>query len=157
MKNKHSLALAGGAVLVLALLSYPRWSGWLRSEPPASGTDTVPCINGSLPIPEQYHIHPELRMVIGGQEVPLPADIGLKPGCERVLHTHDADGVIHIEPNFQREFRLKEFFAVWGEPFGPDRLLDRQGEVRMTVNGEPNSEYGELVLKDKQKIVLELR
>ena len=48
MKNKHSLALAGGAVLVLALLSYPRWSGWLRSETPASGTNAVPCINGSL-------------------------------------------------------------------------------------------------------------
>jgi hypothetical protein len=47
-----------------------------------------------------------------------------------VLHTHDSDGVIHIEPDTQQQARVYtvgDFFTVWQKPFG--------NPTRMTLNG----------------------
>lgn len=122
----------------------------------------VPCANPFLPAPEKYHIHPRLKIIINGQERTIPANIGLSfSSCERVIHTHDETGEIHIEPNFYQEFTLGDFFSVWGEPFSKNQILDAKvddkHEIVMTVNGKPSFEYENLVLKDKQEIVIEYK
>lgn len=45
------------------------------------------------------HYHPHLRIIINGNEVPVPANIGVDPatGAMSALHTHETDGTIHIE------------------------------------------------------------
>lgn len=122
----------------------------------------VPCINPLLPAPAEYHIHPRLKIIIDGEERVIPANIGLSfSSCERVIHTHDTTGEIHIEPNFYQEFTLGDFFLVWGKPFSKEQILDfrvdDEHEILMTVNGKPNFEYENLILKDKQEIVIEYR
>ena len=104
----------------------------------------------------QAHYHPTLRVSIDGKPQALPPNIGIDPREDPMqmasLHTHDEPGVIHaegIEPA-----TLGQFFAVWGVPLGPQRLGPRRGPVRMSVDGKPSRAFGDLVLKDGQRIVL---
>jgi len=121
----------------------------------------IPCIDPSLPVPDQYHIHPHLTIIINGQNVTIPEDIGISLTCERVLHTHDDTGTIHVEPNYYQRFTLGDFFSVWGGPFSESQILnyvaDQNHAIVMTVNGVPSSEYQNLVLEDKQQIVIEYK
>ncbi len=138
-------------------------SGRFVNNAPSTGEKSarVPCINPSLPIPEQYHIHPRLRIVVNDADVPTPANIGKEPGCERVVHTHEANGTIHIEPNFYQEFTLGDFFAVWGKDFSKDRILayaaGQNKTIRMFVDSQESDQFQNLVLKDKQEVVIEYR
>jgi hypothetical protein len=54
------------------------------------------------------HIHSHLDVLVDGQAVPVPANIGidLKHGTISPLHTHDAIGIIHIESPVKRQFSL---------------------------------------------------
>jgi hypothetical protein len=60
-----------------------------------------------------YHIHTRLRLEQGGQLFTAPADIGIGPDCLYWVHTHDLDGVIHIEAPATIHPSLGDFFAVW--------------------------------------------
>jgi hypothetical protein len=57
-----------------------------------------------------------------------------------------------------RTFYLKDFFAAWGRTFTRRNLLgyraDAAHEITMTVNGQPGTEFGDLVLRDHDEIVL---
>lgn len=141
------IAIGVAATAAVVLLG---WNSFFKSPDSSAGGERVACINPDLPAPKQYHIHPVLRILVDGREVPIPANIGLSQTCHRILHTHDATGTIHVEPNFYKEYTLGDFFSVWGEPFF------REGyEIKMTVDGKPTEEYENLVLLDGQKIIIE--
>jgi hypothetical protein len=135
---------------------------WQQSQQPVNLDERVPCIDPNLPIPDKYHIHPHLTIIINGENITIPAGIGLEiSGCERVLHTHDDSGTIHVEPNSYRPFTLGDFFAVWGKPFSRDRILDyvrdSEHEIVMTVDGKESDEFENLVLRDGQQIVIDYK
>jgi hypothetical protein len=122
----------------------------------------VPCLNTALGVAAAYHIHPRLAIKADGKEIMIPANIGLSlVGCERVMHTHDATGEIHIEPNYYQEFTLGDFFAVWGKSFSRNQILDYapdpDHEIVMTVDGKTSEEFENLILKDNQEIVIEYK
>src|SRR3989344_3931108 len=116
---------------------------------------TTTCITA-----ETYHIHPHLTIKINGEEQSIPTNIGSIP-CHLPLHTHDNDGVIHIENAFQFDATLSQFFAIWKKTFNSqqimDYMVDDTHELIMTVDGQLSSEYENLILKDKQDIVIEYR
>ena len=68
---------------------------------------------------------------------------------------------LHIEPNFPTDFTLGQFFALWGKPFSKtqifDSVADAEHEVVITVDGARGEEYKNLILKDKQQIVIEYK
>lgn len=135
-----------------------RWSPDQAKNNGGNSEGKVPCINPALPIPSQYHIHPHLRIIADGKDIPVPSNIGISLTCERVLHTHDQTGAIHIEPNFYQEFTLGDFFGVWGKPFSKDQILDYHADadhsVTVLVDGKLDEEYENLRLRDKQDIVI---
>jgi len=150
--NTTFLLVLGAVIAVVTLLGY---RNFITPDKNKEGRG-VPCINSFLPVPDNLHIHPELEIIINGKNVIIPANIGIEPaGCHRVLHTHDTTGVIHVEPNFPQDFTLQDFMSLWGKPFSRNELLDCRGKVEMSVDGSPSTEYGSLILKDKQKIRLE--
>jgi hypothetical protein len=107
----------------------------------------VPCLVPNLPL--VIHIHPELEIEVDGVREAVPKDIGVGGVCERALHTHDSTGQLHVEAQAVRDYHLQDFFDVWG------KTLEREGYgVAMTVDGAPSTEFGQLLLKDKQKIKL---
>jgi hypothetical protein len=87
------------------------------------------------------HIHVHLDVLVDGQAVPVPADIGIDRtgGTISPLHTHDGTGVIHIESPVKRQFSLGEFFSEWGVSLSADnigalRAADGKS-LRVYVNG----------------------
>jgi hypothetical protein len=91
------------------------------------------------------HDHVNLRITILGSPHEIPANVGISPQCMRPIHTHETDGKLHIESPVPHEFRLRDFFIVWDEPFTSDQILshraDANYEIVMMVNGSPNFAY----------------
>jgi hypothetical protein len=55
--------------------------------------------------------------------------------CFYWLHTHAADGIIHIESPIARTFTLGDFFDVWGQKLGPERVGPSPGPVTALIDG----------------------
>ena len=102
-----------------------------------------------------FHIHADLRITVNGSGVAVPDGIGLTP-CMRPLHTHDDSGHIHIEYKHRSDFTLGEFFEVWGQPFDSSQVLQHKvgggATLTMKVDGDPNSEFRALVLRNGQQV-----
>ena len=100
-----------------------------------------------------YHIHAHLTLFVDGQPRQIPLAVGIGPpvqltttaigdfanggSCFYWLHTHAADGVIHIESPTQQLYTLGQFFDVWGQALGPGQVGPAQGAVTAYVNGQP--------------------
>jgi len=101
-----------------------------------------------------YHIHAHVVVYVNGQERRLPAGIGItKPqlvqhyatgpfidvglyDCLYWLHTHVADGIVHVESPSKQTFTLGQFFDVWGQPLGPNQVGPAKGKVVVYENGK---------------------
>ena len=97
------------------------------------------------------HYHPELEIYVKGEKIEIPQNIGLVGG-HKPIHTHDDVPIVHLEYQTKvtnEDTRLGGFFEVWGKDF-----KEFGQNVTMTVNGEPNTEYENYEMKDKDKIVL---
>jgi|GEM_PF-638511 len=103
----------------------------------------------------QYHIHPEIQIVVNNVTQEIPKDIGIQPGCMTSIHTHEGGGIIHVESPVQKDFTLGDFFAVWKQDFSKDKILthavSNSTEIVVTVNGERVETYEHTILKDKDK------
>ena len=98
-----------------------------------------------------FHIHAHLTIFVNGAARQVPAGIGI-PGAQATqtaqgpfietgtcfywLHTHAADGIIHIESPVQRTYTLGNFFDIWGQPLGPDQVGPASGHVVAIYNGQ---------------------
>lgn len=106
----------------------------------------------------QYHIHPELKIIINGVETSIPPNLGIQPSCMTSIHTHDEVGVIHVESPVAKDFTLGDFFAVWKKDFSKDKILDSTivptTEIVVTVNGQKVDTFENTILRDKDKIVI---
>ncbi len=106
------------------------------------------------------HIHPQLAVYVRGNQISLPANIGIdpsKPLTEMAgLHTHDSSGVIHVENAANPT--LGQFFQVWGVPLSSTQLGPNHAKtgdvVRMWVDGKASQAFGALPLEDGQQIVV---
>ena len=89
----------------------------------------------------KFHIHQHVSIYDHGTPVALPADLGQVPGqCLYWIHTHTADGIVHIESPEYRTFTLGNLFDVWGRALsrtdvGGTHL--RRGQLHVFVNGKP--------------------
>jgi hypothetical protein len=98
-----------------------------------------------------FHIHAHLTIFVDGVAKQVPAGIGI-PGpqsqntpqgtfvgggtCLYWLHTHAADGIVHIESPVKRAFTLGQFFDEWGQPLGPSTVGPANGTVVTIVDGK---------------------
>jgi hypothetical protein len=129
----------------------------IPSAAPLAGTATAAtgqAVDGiSCQTAEQtvFHIHAHLTVFVNGSARQIPAAIGI-PGAQATntpqgpfietgtcfywLHTHAADGIIHIESPVQRTYTLGNFFDIWGQPLGPDQVGPASGHVVAIYNGQ---------------------
>jgi len=88
----------------------------VRAEPPAGQTiDGIHCDAAEGAV---FHIHQHLSILDRGKPVTIPSDVGrpIAGTCLYWIHTHSADGLIHVESPKFRTFTLGNFFDIWGEP-----------------------------------------
>lgn len=143
MKN---IVLGIVGVVVLGGLLF--WAGSATQEPLENDGDIV-ATNG-------IHWHPTLTIYKDGEQVEIPANVGLM-GSHESIHTHAEDvaqGVLHFEFNRMvrtGDLKLQNFFTIWDNK----NIATAFGALeRMTVNGEENTELGEYVVQSEDKIEL---
>lgn len=106
------------------------------------------------------HSHPHLWVYIDGEQVAVPANIGIDPDQDAMqmaaLHTHDDSNKLHVE-GVERA-TLGQFFAIWGVALSHERLGQHRATatetVRMWVDGKRSDAFGKLQLRDGQRIVV---
>jgi hypothetical protein len=123
----------------------------LAGTSPATAGQLINGIGCSASEQTLFHVHAHLTIFVNGQQRQVPAAIGIpnpvaartgagtfagSGSCFYWLHTHAADGIIHIESPVQRAFTLGDFFAEWGQPLGPDQAGPARGKVTVLVNGQ---------------------
>ena len=98
-----------------------------------------------------FHIHAHLAIFVNGAARQVPAGIGIPNAqgqntptgtfitggsCLYWLHTHAADGIIHIESPVHRTFTLGDFFSEWGQPLSTNQVGPAHGRVTALYNGK---------------------
>lgn len=100
-----------------------------------------------------YHIHAHLSVFVDGQPRQVPFGIGIGPpvqvtsapsgmfvsggSCFYWLHTHAADGIMHIESPTQATYTLGQLFDVWGQPLTTGQVGPATGRLSAFVDGKP--------------------
>ena len=110
--------------------------------------DQISCQAGEQTL---FHIHAHLTVFVNGSARQVPAAVGI-PGaiaqstpagsfveegtCFYWLHTHAADGIIHIESPVHRSYTLGNFFDEWGQPLSTSQVGPARGHVVAIYNGQ---------------------
>lgn len=116
----------------------------------------------------QRHVLRAHVEVFGRKRVVIvPAGIGIAPPlvrrgafvvggrCRYAVHTLAPTGVVRFDAS--QRLRLRDLFAVWGQPIGPRRLLSFRGRVRAYVGGRRwHGRAGGIQLRRHAEIVLEV-
>lgn len=97
----------------------------------------------------RMHIHPRLKMVVKGEEVKIPKDVGVSATCMRPVHTHDDSGTLHLEFPNTTNVPLESFFKIWEKP-----LSSFGNNPKMKVNGNENIELENYIMRDGDQIEL---
>ncbi|MEA2211030.1 MAG: hypothetical protein QOF83_978 [Solirubrobacteraceae bacterium] len=97
-----------------------------------------------------FHIHAHLTVYVKGVARRLPGGVGIvNPQvsqtpvgaylgggkCFYWLHTHAADGIVHVESPVKRTFTLGDFFDVWGQRLSGRQVGPVTGMVTAIYNG----------------------
>jgi hypothetical protein len=115
---------------------------------PGGSVDGISCSGSEQLV---FHIHARLTIFVDGRSERVPAGVGIadpqtqqttrgpfvaQGACFSWLHTHAADGIIHIESPVQRTFTLGDFFDVWGQPLSSTQVGPAKGKVTAIVDGK---------------------
>jgi hypothetical protein len=107
---------------------------------------------------ERYHSHALLHIYDDGLLVEIPENIGFdeRNKVYASVHTHDPNGIVHMESSRPHKFTLGDFFTIWGVRFG-DRTLgalesDGEQQVHVYVNGKRIENAPDYVMRDLDSI-----
>lgn len=95
------------------------------------------------------HIHPHLKIFVKGEEIKIPANIGVSASCMKPIHTHDDTGTLHLEFPTKTDVPLGNFFKIW------EKQLSSFGvNPTIKVNGAENTEIENYIMRDSDQIEL---
>ncbi len=156
IKGKHIFYL----IIILVIVGV----GWLVMSLSAGAkeckTADVTTISINSHTGAKSHYHADLEIVINGEKQVIPLGVGLVGNIMRPVHTHDGTGHLHIEGPCIRDFKLGDFFKIWNKEFSSQCVLgncveEGKSSLKMFVNGDESVAFGDLVLRDSQKIKIE--
>jgi hypothetical protein len=157
------------AVILLVLVA-----GIIAYDSSRASSFPFPCLENEGLV---FHVHPWLRIIINGENLTIPAGIGIRDpvyqngvagsgSCFEPLHTHDSSGIIHIESITNRTYTLGDFFQVWKATYGYAMIngakhpvifnstdifgfkADASHKVVLLVDGKTSNSYQSLILND---------
>ena len=123
--------------------------------------------------PFVMRVHSHLTIIMNNKSITIPSQIGIDkplwknhaldkygaPGMPMQgmvmpgmapIYTTDNTGLIKLGSVVNRNYTLGEFFQIWG--------LDLDGKtVKATVDGKPVPDFKNIVLRDKENIVLYIK
>ena len=102
------------------------------------------------------HIHPSVEIEVLGDRIIIPANMGITNQGMRAIHTHNFDGVLHVESPYPHQFYLADFFKIWGRNFNPQCIFehcsDQDHSLKVYVNDIESNLIEDLPLVDKERI-----
>jgi len=124
----------------------------LAAAPDYAGHPTIDGIPCETMERVSYHVHAHLAVFVDGQQSVVPEGLGIASprqvqntsegpfvasgSCFYWLHTHTADGIIHVESPVPQSFKLGQLFDVWQQPLSSDQVGPARGQVLAYVNGQ---------------------
>jgi hypothetical protein len=121
----------------------------LDSAAAGAAVDGISCQSAEQIV---FHVHAHLAVYVDRSGRGIPAGIGIAPprqgrqaasgpvvvggACFYWLHSHTADGIIHIESPEQRSYTLGNYFDIWMEPLDSQHVGPAAGTVTAYVNGQ---------------------
>lgn len=141
--------------------------------------ESVPELNAQAPVDNKtgnkiiIHTHSSLNVTVNGNSVLVPNGVGINStlwnnhsldeyGTSREtsilgmvtpamspLHTHDSNGIIHVESNQYKNYTLGDFLNIWGLPLEGKK-------VSLVVGGNSTENYATHVLNDMEKMILKI-
>ncbi len=155
---RNRIAGASAAFAVAFVLLGMRGGAAVADAPAGKAVDRIRCDEAEGAV---LHVHQHLTIFDHGKPVPIPGDVG-RPffaPCLYWLHTHAADGIVHIESPVAMTFTLGNFFDVWGEPLSATRVGSvrvQPGRLVVYVNSRPvTGNPRKIELTDHADITLE--
>jgi hypothetical protein len=153
--------LVGGALLLVCIAFVIYGLVNQKSNVPTTPVGNIQCNPGEQ-LSTHYHAH--LTILLNGNPVTVPGQIGITSDCIYWMHTHDNSGVLHIEaPANQKDrtFTLGDFFAVWNQPLSATQVatinLSADQKLVAYVDGKPyTGDPKKIVLKSHTEVVLEI-
>ncbi len=128
---------------------------WPANYTNLAGAITALGLPGLSDTVEHYHVH--IHLIVDGNDVPVPADIGLDQSTQTyaAIHTHDEKSVIHIEADV-KGYRsdLQNVFDVWGVRLTSQCVGGFCQGVKMWVNGTPSTKLGAYLLQPHDAITI---
>jgi hypothetical protein len=137
---------------------------------------------GLEPAPKEYlvnHVHAHLDVYIDGEEVTVPAGIGIniddpevrtfdnpvsyggiemcEQPCISPLHTHDETGIIHTESEDPEPHTLGQFFVEWGVELSETCVAEHcdPTPIAAFIDGQPyDGDPRAIELTDRKVIVI---
>jgi hypothetical protein len=102
------------------------------------------------------HIHQHLDVWRNGEQVVLPAGIGIYDNSFITeVHTHDESGIVHVESPTKKTFTLGQLFGQWGVKLTQHCLGSDCSGVSWWVNGvKQTGDPSALALAEHQVIVV---
>jgi hypothetical protein len=87
------------------------------------------------------HVHAHLAIFVSNAMRDVPKNIGILPSvngspCTYWLHSHDDDGIMHVESPATRSFTLGDYFDVWGLPLDSTHVGPASGTVTVYLNDQ---------------------
>jgi hypothetical protein len=136
---------------------------------------------GLEPAPQEYgfnHVHAHLDVFIDGQEIVVPAGIGININdpevvyfddvgsyggievcgqpCISPLHTHDASGILHTESMDPEPNTLGQFFTEWGVELSETCVGEHCAPtpIAVYIGGEPYEGDPRAIELTDQKVIV---
>jgi hypothetical protein len=146
-----ALVVVAGAVFLLNQLpsASPTLLAGTDGQAQGQPVDGISCETSEQVV---YHIHAHLAVYTSGKARTIPEGIGIVPPTEVVqtsagpfvvagkcfywLHSHTADGIIHIESPTQRVYTLGNYFDIWNQALSATQVGPVHGAVTVFVDGQ---------------------
>lgn len=115
-----------------------------------------------------YHIHVHLSLIVNGEQLAIPLAVGaVNPqvqanfvtaaSCFYWLHTHDASGIVHVEPSVNQPLTLGQFFDTWGQPLTATNTAGFSGPLTVFVDGKRyTADPRAIAFTERMQITLEV-
>jgi len=144
-------AAALGVVVIAVIVILVASGGGKSKKPQPANAQLLASVSSAANGQVLFHIHAHAAIYVNGKQRAIPAGIGIPPPrqvaqtsqgpfvtggtCFYWLHSHTADGIVHIESPIKRTYTLGDYFAIWNQPLSANQVGPVRGSITAFVNG----------------------